>query len=77
MDNYLSFGMSKLHAWIRLFECLLHISNKLEVKEWRSNKTIEPVKKENQLRIQKLFKQRMGLIVDNQNLDMVIQIREM
>lgn len=57
-ENYLSFGISVLHAWIRLFECLLHVSYKLEVKVWRSNKALDPAIKTNQIRIQKLFKEK-------------------
>lgn len=31
-EEHLEFGISSLHAWIRFFECLLHVSYKLEVK---------------------------------------------
>lgn len=31
-DENLSFGLSSLHCWIRCFECLLHISYRLNVK---------------------------------------------
>ncbi|XP_032687790.1 uncharacterized protein LOC116851966 [Odontomachus brunneus] len=33
----LRFGISTLHAWIRLFECCLHLSYKLTIKKWRVN----------------------------------------
>ncbi|KAL0879262.1 hypothetical protein ABMA27_003042 [Loxostege sticticalis] len=33
-DN-LGFGLSTLHAWIRCFECMLHISYRLEIKKWQ------------------------------------------
>lgn len=33
-ENY-RFGISSLHAWIRCFECLLHISYKLDVQAWQ------------------------------------------
>lgn len=29
------FGLSILHAYIRFFECIIHIGYKLSVKEWR------------------------------------------
>lgn len=31
-----TFGISPLHSWIRAFECLLHISYKLEIKKWQT-----------------------------------------
>lgn len=31
----LEFGMSPLHMWIRFFECLLHISYRVELKVWK------------------------------------------
>lgn len=34
MDN-LKFGLSVLHANIRFFECLLHLSYRLEIQIWR------------------------------------------
>jgi hypothetical protein len=32
------FGLSTLHAWIRFFECLLHISYRLEIKKMASKR---------------------------------------
>lgn len=59
------FGLSTLHAWIRFMECLLHIANRLKFKKWTA-KTLE---EKNQMknakqRIQRGFKEHMGLIVD-------------
>lgn len=34
-ESYLKFGLSTLHAWIRMFECLLHLTYKLYVKKWQ------------------------------------------
>lgn len=31
----LQFGLSGLHAYIRCFECLLHIAYRLELKVWK------------------------------------------
>jgi len=33
-EESLKFGLSTLHAWIQFFECLLHISYRLEIKTW-------------------------------------------
>lgn len=60
----LCFGMSVLHTWIRFFECLLHVSYKLPAKQWRLTKSMKITVKENQLRIQQAFKNKMELIVD-------------
>lgn len=57
--------MSSLHAWIRFFECCLHVGYKLDIKKFqaRSSDDKESVqtRKEN---IQKGFRLRLGLIVD-------------
>lgn len=64
-ENNLQFGMSTLHAWIRFFECCLHVAYKLECKAWqaRSAEDKESVKKR-QANIQSGFRSRMGLIID-------------
>lgn len=63
-NDYVSFGISVLHAWIRLFESLLHLSYKLPTLSWRlssENKNlVERTKKD----IQEQFKIQLGLIVD-------------
>lgn len=64
-DSGLEFGMSTLHAWIRFFECLLHVAYKLPLKTWQArgaeNKQIvETTKKD----IREKFKRELGLIVD-------------
>ncbi|KAK9674988.1 hypothetical protein QE152_g40730 [Popillia japonica] len=63
--NFLTFGLSPLHSWIRFFECLLHISYKLELKLWQvrgvENKTKVDKRKKF---IQAKFKAELGLMVD-------------
>lgn len=39
-DNY-RFGLSSLHAWIRCFECILHLSYKLDVQCWQVRKKVD------------------------------------
>lgn len=34
-SNSLQYGISPLHSWIRLFECCLNISKRLDVKAWQ------------------------------------------
>jgi hypothetical protein len=37
-EEALHYGISPLHAWIRFFECLLHISNRMDFKMWQTTK---------------------------------------
>ncbi|XP_075979633.1 uncharacterized protein LOC142978911 [Anticarsia gemmatalis] len=61
----LQFGLSILHARIRFFENLLHLSYKLPIKKWQlrqqADKDIVQQKKKE---IQNKFRNEMGLIVD-------------
>lgn len=61
----LSFGLSTLHARIRLFESILHLSYKITVKKWQlrsdADKTIVNERKR---AIQEKFRKELGLIVD-------------
>lgn len=36
-------GVSTLHAWIRCFEALLHISYRLDIKKWQIRDSAEKV----------------------------------
>lgn len=63
-ENF-SFGLSTLHAWIRCFECLLHISYRLDVKKWQLRDASDKANvKQRSSNIQARFKEEMGLIVD-------------
>lgn len=63
-DN-VAFGLSVLHGWIRMFECLLHLSYKLPLKKWQARgKEEKLIVAETKARIQKEFKDRCGLIID-------------
>lgn len=37
--SLLALGISPLHSWIRLMECILHISYKLNIKVWQARGT--------------------------------------
>uniref|UniRef100_A0A2S2Q9M0 Uncharacterized protein n=1 Tax=Sipha flava TaxID=143950 RepID=A0A2S2Q9M0_9HEMI len=59
-----SFGLSTLHARIRFFECLMHISYRLEVKKWQMRSKEE--KQSFQARktyIINLFRKEVGIII--------------
>lgn len=61
----LGFGLSVLHGWIRMFECLLHIAYKLPIQKWQARGEIDKeTVKNNKYRIQQKFRERCGLIVD-------------
>lgn len=59
------FGLSTLHAYIRFFECFLHIGYRIDFKKWQvreeSDKILFKQKKEE---IQKAFREQLGLLVD-------------
>ncbi|GBP90817.1 hypothetical protein EVAR_66000_1 [Eumeta japonica] len=64
-EESLKFGLSILHARIRFFENLLHLSYKLPLRKWqlRSQSDKDAVK-EKKKEIQQKFRNEMGLIVD-------------
>nr|XP_034184029.1 uncharacterized protein LOC117606105 [Osmia lignaria] len=63
--NSLQFGLSILHAKIRLFENLLHISYKLTIKKWQIKSKDEKYAVEQRKKyIQEEFKTKMGIIID-------------
>jgi len=53
-----------LHAWIRFFECLLHISYRLEVKKWQIRKQGREKVQQRKHLIQVKFRKELGLLVD-------------
>lgn len=63
--EFYNFGLSILHAYIRFFECLLHIAYRLEVQKWQvrdKDEKLQVAVRKNMI-IQK-FRQETGLIVD-------------
>lgn len=60
------FGLSVLHARIRLFESILHLAYKLPVKKYRERKTEEEknIEKLRKQEIQERFRKETGLLVD-------------
>lgn len=64
-EDRFGFGLSTLHAWIRTFECMLHISYRMDLKKWQvKGENDKAILKQRSQMIQKEFKDRMGLIVD-------------
>ncbi|CAH0553562.1 unnamed protein product [Brassicogethes aeneus] len=62
--KYYCFGLSSLHAWIRCFECLLHISYRLDIRKWQIKKEDKAKCDKRKQNIQDKFKTMMGLLVD-------------
>lgn len=64
-EDFLQFGLSTLHAWIRFFECCLHVGYKLGIEKWQARTANDKENVKNRkATIQKGFRIRLGLIVD-------------
>lgn len=63
-DSNLQFWLSTLHSWIRFFECILHIGYRMPIKKWQARGTDNALVETNKKRIQNLFREKLGLIVD-------------
>lgn len=62
----LRYGISSLHAWIRCFECLVHLSYKLSIcqPQARKNDGTKDIVEEHKVYIQQRFKSELNLRVD-------------
>ena len=61
----LQFGLSTLHAWIRVFECVLHISYKLPIAKWRAvTEQDKAAVSDRQRAVKQRFRDQMQLVVD-------------
>ncbi|XP_076284663.1 uncharacterized protein LOC143211104 [Lasioglossum baleicum] len=63
-EDHVRFGLSTLHAWIRFFECCLHLSYKVTIKKWQvrsSSKEKQEMEQRKQL-IQRGLRRELGLI---------------
>ena len=58
------YGLSTLHAWIRLFECVIHVGYRLKLKVWTVRKHMRKEFMSDKLRIQKEFRDKIGQVVD-------------
>ena len=53
-SDELQYGLSRHNAWVRFFECLIHISNKIPIKKWQTRGDEEKaLVKEQKMNIQK------------------------
>ena len=61
----LQLGLSTMHAWIRAFECILHISYRLEVKVWAvTGDARKAAVRQRKKAVQERFRRQLGLVVD-------------
>lgn len=61
----LQYGISPLHAWIRFFECILHIAYRIELRTWQVRGEAQKITfRQRKLEIQKRFWEQMGLNID-------------
>jgi len=61
----LQYGLSTLHMWIRFFECLLHISYRIELKVWKvTGDKAKNIIKERKKQIQERFREKFSMSVD-------------
>lgn len=64
-EEAMKFGLSILHARIRFFESLLHLAYKLPIKKWQARSAEDKaIVKETKEKIQREFREEMGLLVD-------------
>ncbi|CAH2106515.1 unnamed protein product [Euphydryas editha] len=62
----LEFGLSNLHARIRLFESILHLAYKLPIRKYRERKTEaeKMLEQQKKTEIQQRFREEVGILVD-------------
>lgn len=63
IDN-LDFGLSSLHAWIRFFECCLHLGYRMEIKCWQARKDNKSKMEERKKLIIDRCRKELGILVD-------------
>lgn len=63
-EEALKFGMSLLHARIKLMECLLHVAYNIEFKRGRVDSTTRPMKEARKEFIKRELQDKIGIQVD-------------
>lgn len=63
-ETAMALGLSSLHAWIKCFECVLHISYRLDIKSWQIRKEKRAEVENRKKIIQDRFRNEMGLLID-------------
>lgn len=63
-ENLYRFGLSTLHAWIRCFECILHIAYRLPIKKWQVREADKDIVHQTKRKIQENLRIHMSLLAD-------------
>ena len=64
-EERLYYGISPLHAWIRFFECVIHISYRIKIKKWQiKRKEDKEIFASRKIEVQNLFWERLALNID-------------
>ncbi|KAL4711296.1 hypothetical protein ACJJTC_019137 [Scirpophaga incertulas] len=58
------YGLSSLHIWIRMMECILHIAYRLTIQTWTVKGDSKCIMESRKKTIQDAFKNRIGLLID-------------
>ena len=62
-DTY-QYGLSTMHAWIRVFECVIHVSYRLTIRTWAVGSKHKDAVRERKRKVQRRFREEMDLVVD-------------
>lgn len=64
-QNHLyEYGLSTLHAWIRCFECIIHIAYRIPIKNWQIRGENKEIAEQTKRKIQLELRKQMGILVD-------------
>lgn len=63
-ENLFEYGLSSLHAWIRFFDCVLHIAYRIPIQKWQARGVDKDVVDENKRIIQQKLREEIHLLVD-------------
>lgn len=63
-ENLYECGLSTLHAWIRFFECILHIAYRIPIKKWQIRSCDMATVDKKKTEIQTNLRKEMGILVD-------------
>ncbi|KAI8124885.1 hypothetical protein CVS40_4849 [Lucilia cuprina] len=63
-EHFYEYGLSTLHAWIRCFECIIHIAYRLPIKTWQIRGENKEIVQATKTKIQLELRKQMGILVD-------------
>lgn len=63
-EHLYEYGLSTLHAWIRCFECIIHIAYRIPIQNWQIRGEHKEIAQQTKRKIQLELKEKMGILVD-------------